>query len=241
MLSVRHTRRAAPPGGHGLPRASPTVEGMHESGPRGTAPHDQRPGGPATGPRQDGSGWVRLATAGAGLSVLSSALVMGGIWSTAAGVLAAVTGTVLALVALVRSRGTTSRGVVTALAILAIAWGVLNAVGGGTRLVVWPASEAFQQCTENALTLSSTERCEQQLTDNVWHHFSGTPLQTGFPQDSASPTAGPNASPGADASADPSARTTSSATPGSDPTTASPSASASAAPSPTPTTSPTDR
>ena len=147
------------------------------------------------------------------------------LWGAVAGLALAIAGIVLGIIALARSRGSSSRVLITVLAVLAIVWGVINALGGGTRLLVWPATQVYQECTDRALTLSSTSRCEQQLNDNVWKHFSGAPLETGAPQDDPTATATPEASlvtptPGASnpapsGSATPGATSPTSASPGS--------------------------
>lgn len=170
----------------------PQHRGPHAGDPRGEKPS---PRGPQSGDPSDGDGArLRFAAVAAALAVLASALVVGDVWSTVAGLVLAIAGIVLGIIALARSRGSSSRVLITVLAVLAIVWGVINALGGGTRLLVWPATQVYQECTERALTLSSTSRCEQQLSDNVWKHFSGAPLETGAPQDDPTATATPEAS-----------------------------------------------
>lgn len=171
----------------------PQHRGPNAGNPRGEKPS---PHGPQSADSSDGDGArLRFAALAAALSVLASALVVGDVWSTVAGLVLAIAGIVLGIIALARSRGSSSRVLITVLAVLAIVWGVINALGGGTRLLVWPATQVYQECTERALTLSSTSRCEQQLNDNVWKHFSGAPLETGVPQDDPTATATPEASP----------------------------------------------
>ncbi|CAL8896816.1 hypothetical protein KVA01_05320 [Kocuria varians] len=198
-------------------------------GPSRRAPES---GAPAPDERDRSAAPLRLAAAAAALSMLASALVVGDVWSTSAGVLTAVAAVVLGIVALVHSGRSTSRAVVVGLAVLGIVWGGFGAVGGGVRLLVWPAAQVYQECTENALTLSSSERCEQQFQDNAMHQVSGRPLETGFPgaSDAPSPrstTPGTTPSPSASASgrATPTPHGSSTATTG-----AHPSATASATP-----------
>lgn len=158
---------------------------------------------------------LRLSGLAAALALLSSALVTGHVWSTAVGVIMALAGLVLGIVALSTSRKVQSRFLITFLAILAIVWGAFNAVGGGARLAVWPASQVYQECLDSALTLSSTSHCQRQLTDNIWNYFSGSDLETG-PAES-SPGATPSESPKPTDSAAPfgSAEATESVSPGS--------------------------
>ncbi len=186
----------------GTPSGGSHSGGPHSGGPQQGGPHagDLRgekpsPRGPQSGDPSDGDGArLRFAAVAAALAVLASALVVGDVWSTVAGLVLAIAGIVLGIIALARSRGSSSRVPITVLAVLAIVWGVINALGGGTRLLVWPATQVYQECTERALTLSSTSRCEQQLNDNVWKHLSGAPLETGAPQDDPTATATPEAS-----------------------------------------------
>ena len=170
---------------------------------------------------------MKLAATAAGLAVLASAFVSGDVWATVLGIVLAVAGVVLGIVALSRLRGSAVRALVISLSVIAILWGTLNAFGGGSRLLVWPASEAFQECTDRALTLSSTSQCQQQLTDNVWRHLSGDPVETGFPTQQPSPDPSASASP----SPSPSATTTGTGSP-----TAAPSSAASGTPTGTPST-----
>lgn len=214
----------------GHPRASPTVVGMQDSPRRGTPPHDHTPGSPGSpdpsGRSAADAARVKLAATAAGLAVLASAFVSGDVWATVLGIVLAVAGAVLGVVALARLRGSAVRPLVISLSVIAILWGTLNAFGGGSRLLVWPASEAFQECTDRALTLSSTSQCQQQLTDNVWRHLSGDPVETGFPTQQPSP--GPSAS---TSSPSPSATSTGTGSP-----TAAPSSAASGTPTGTPST-----
>lgn len=193
--SMGSTSGGSPSGGSrsgGPHSGGPQHRGPHAGDPRGEKPS---PRGPQSGDPSDGDGArLRFAAVAAALAVLASALVVGDVWSTVAGLVLAIAGIVLGIIALARSRGSSSRVLITVLAVLAIVWGVINALGGGTRLLVWPATQVYQECTERALTLSSTSRCEQQLNDNVWKHFSGAPLETGAPQDDPTATATPEAS-----------------------------------------------
>lgn len=202
---------------------------MQDSPRRGTPPHDHTPGSPGSpdpsGRSAADAARVKLAATAAGLAVLASAFVSGDVWATVLGIVLAVAGAVLGVVALARLRGSAVRPLVISLSVIAILWGTLNAFGGGSRLLVWPASEAFQECTDRALTLSSTSQCQQQLTDNVWRHLSGDPVETGFPTQQPSPD------PSASASPSPSATTTGTGSP-----TAAPSSAASGTPSGTPST-----
>ena len=154
---------------------------------------------------------LRLSGLAAAFALLSSALVTGHVWSTAVGVLLALAGLALGIVVLSTSRKVSRRFLITFLAVVAIVWGALNAFGGGARLLVWPASQVYQECVDSALTLASTNHCQQQLTDNIWNYFSGSELETGPPGSSPDPAA-------SEAS----------------PSTGSPSNSASPVPSPTP-------
>lgn len=169
---------------------------------------------------------LRLSGLAAALALLSSALVTGHVWSTAVGVIMALAGVVLGIVALSTSRKVQSRFFITFLAILAIVWGAFNAFGGGARLAVWPASQVYQECVDSALTLSSTSHCQRQLTDNIWNYLSGSELETG-PAES-SPGATPSESPAPSESAAPS-RSAESAESPSNTATPSPSASAESA------------
>lgn len=176
----------------GSPSGGSHSGGPHSGGPHAGDPRGEKPSphGPRSGDSSDGDGArLRFAAVAAALAVLASALVVGDVWSTVAGLALAIAGIVLGIIALARSRGSSSRVLITVLAVLAIVWGVINALGGGTRLLVWPATQVYQDCTERALTLSSTSRCEQQLNDNVWKHFSGAPLETGTGHDEHSPAA----------------------------------------------------
>lgn len=204
---------------------------MQDSPRRGTPPHDHTPGSPGSpdpsGRSAADAARVKLAATAAGLAVLASAFESGDVWATVLGIVLAVAGAVLGVVALARLRGSAVRPLVISLSVIAILWGTLNAFGGGSRLLVWPASEAFQECTDRALTLSSTSQCQQQLTDNVWRHLSGDPVETGFPTQQPSP--GPSAS--TSSSPSPSATSTGTGSP-----TAAPSSAASGTPSGTPST-----
>ena len=187
-----HATHSMGPTSGGSPSGGSHSGGPHAGDPRGEKPS---PHGPRSGDSSDGDGArLRFAAVAAALAVLASALVVGDVWSTVAGLALAIAGIVLGIIALARSRGSSSRVLITVLAVLAIVWGVINALGGGTRLLVWPATQVYQECTDRALTLSSTSRCEQQLNDNVWKHFSGAPLETGAPQDDPTATATPEAS-----------------------------------------------
>lgn len=193
--SMGSTSGGTPSGGShsgGPHSGGPQQGGPHAGDPRGEKPSSR---GPQSGDPSDGDGArLRFAAVAAALAVLASALVVGDVWSTVAGLVLAIAGIVLGIIALARSRGSSSRVLITVLTMLAIVWGVINALGGGTRLLVWPATQVYQECTDRALTLSSTSRCEQQLNDNVWKHFSGAPLETGAPQDDPTATATPEAS-----------------------------------------------
>ena len=136
---------------------------------------------------------LRLSALGAALAVLSSALVVGQLWSVATGTLMALAGAVLGIVALSTSRKLAPRGALTLLAVLAIVWGGISALSGGVRLLVWPASQAYQDCMVSSLTLSARNHCERQLTDNVWNYLSGSPVETG--PGGSSPDATGDASP----------------------------------------------
>lgn len=146
-------------------------------------------------PAQDRvSSRLRLSALAAALAVLSSALVVGQLWSAATGTLMALAGLVLGIVALSTSRRLTPRGMITFLAVLAIVWGAINTLSGGVRLLVWPASQAYQECMASSLTLSARNHCERQLGDNVWNYLSGSPLDTA---PAASPEVTGSASPAA--------------------------------------------
>ncbi|MDO4919321.1 DUF308 domain-containing protein [Kocuria sp.] len=193
---------------------------MQDSRDRSTPPHETPPRAPRPGRTPgDDSARLRFAALGAGLAVLASALITGEAIATAVGVALALAGVVMGIITLVRSRGSSARGLLIALGVVAVLWGALNAVSGGSRLVVWPATQAYQECTEQALTLSSQQTCRQQLNDNVWNHFAGRPLETGAPATSPSPegsaaaTASPAASPSATASTPPSPGASGSASP----------------------------
>lgn len=133
---------------------------------------------------------LRLSALAAALAVLSSVLVVGQLWSVATGTLMALAGIVLGIVALSTSRKLSPRGVITFLAVLAIVWGAVNALSGGVRLLVWPASQAYQECMASSLTLSARDHCERQLTDNVWSYLSGSPLDTPSRTPGSAPPAG---------------------------------------------------
>ncbi|RLZ03911.1 hypothetical protein CWC38_03335, partial [Kocuria tytonicola] len=172
-------------------------------------PHDPTPGAPRSGKPSHPRGGndtarVRFAAVAAALAVLASALVNRDVLATWLGVALAVAGVVMGIVALVRARGATSRGLVIALGVIAVLWGTLNTLGGASRLLVWPATQAYQECTDGALTLASQQHCQQQLNDNVFNQVGGRPLETGGP--SADPTAAESssASPGASGSESPS-------------------------------------
>lgn len=143
---------------------------------------------------------LRLSGLAAAFALLSSALVTGHVWSTAVGVVLALTGLVLGIVVLSTSRNVSRRLLITFLAVVAIVWGALNAFGGGARLLVWPASQVYQECVDSALTLTSTNHCQQQLTDNIWNYFSGSELETGPAESSPEPTAPEEPSPTGSAS-----------------------------------------
>lgn len=136
---------------------------------------------------------LRLSALGAALAFVSSALVLGRLWSTVAGVTLAVIAVVLGIMALSTLRHVRSRGLIILLAVLALVWGGLNLLGGGARLLVWPASQVYQDCVESSLTISSAQHCERQLNDNVWNHFAGDPLDTTRATGAA--TSSPSASP----------------------------------------------
>lgn len=147
---------------------------------------------------------LRLSALAAALAVLSSALVVGQLWSAATGTLMALAGLALGIVALSTSRRLAPRGMITFLAVLAIVWGAINTLSGGARLLVWPASQAYQQCLASSLTLSARNHCERQLGDNVWNYLSGSPLDTAPAASpgaggSTSPTVSPTGSPAASA------------------------------------------
>ncbi|MDV5999705.1 hypothetical protein IUU84_09005 [Kocuria rhizophila] len=205
---------------------------MQDSRQRGTAPRDPSPGAPE--PRRDPAAdapAVRFAAAAAGLSVLASALVTQDALPTAVGVVLALAGIAMGIVSLVRHRRSAARTLVVSFAVIAILWGTLNALGGGSRLVVWPASEVYRDCTARSLTLNSGAQCERQLTDNVWRHLTGKPVETGAPSPSASPRVSPSASPSGSAGVSPSGSASASpsgsaATPSASPDTGAPSASA---------------
>ena len=167
---------------------------MQDSRDRATPPHDRprRPGKPSPGNTGDDTTRVRFAAVAAALAVLASALVTGDVLATSLGIALAVAGIVMGIVALSRSRGAGARGLLIALGIIAVLWGSLNALGGATRLAVWPATQAYQECTDGALTLSSQRHCQRQLNDNVFNQLGGRPLETGGP--SAEPSATSSAS-----------------------------------------------
>lgn len=155
---------------------------------------------------------LKLSAVAAACALLSSALVTGHVWSTAVGLVLALAGLVLGIVALATSRKVESRFLITFLAILAIVWGAINAFGGGSRLIVWPASEIYQDCVDSALTISSSSHCQQQLEDNIWNYLSGSELESGpvdstpdtEPSESATPSPSPERSEPATGSATPS-------------------------------------
>ena len=183
--------------------------GMHDSRDRATPPHDRtprapRPGRPSPGAPGDDAARVRFAAVAAALAVLASALVNGDVLATCLGIALAVAGVVMGIVVLVRSRGAGARGLLIALGVVAILWGTLNALGGASRLVVWPATQAYQECTDGALTLSSQQHCQQQLNDNVLNQLGGRALETGGPSSAPSTSHAADTSPASGASPTPS-------------------------------------
>lgn len=138
----------------------------------------------------------RQATIAAAMAVLGAGLVARDFWPTIAGLALSLAALIVGIVALVKSKGMRPRGLIVFLCVLAIAWGALNTLGGAARLVVWPATQVYQECASSALTLTAEEHCRVQLNDNIWNVFSGKELDTGTAPAAATytPTPTPSAS-----------------------------------------------
>lgn len=156
---------------------------------------DEAPGGE---PEQDGGPRLRGPIGAAFVALLAVGCAMltvsGPLWLTLAGVVAALFGIVMAIVALARIRRAPRKGLVVLTAVIAILIGLSCLVGGGVRLALWDQVSAYETCVSDSVTISGSASCqqdlEQELRDALLPGSAPSAAPAGSAQDSASPEAG---------------------------------------------------
>ncbi len=109
-----------------------------------------------------GTALIALLAVGAAMLLTS-----GPLWMTLAGLVAALIGMVLAVVALARLRGAPRKGTVILTSIIALIIGLWSLVGGGARLLFWDQVESYDACMSSSVTISGTASCQQELEDDL--------------------------------------------------------------------------
>lgn len=144
------------------------------SAPPPPSPATQRPesdgdGGPGRDPQDPrvlsgaaGTALIALLAVGAAMF-----LTTGPLWMTLAGLVAALFGMALAVVALTRLRRAPRKGTVILTSIIALVIGLWSLVGGGARLVFWEQWSAYDTCMSTSVTISGTASCQQELEDGL--------------------------------------------------------------------------
>lgn len=116
---------------------------------------------------------TRLAAAGLVCAAAALVLVGSSLWVTVAGLVVAAAGLGLGIAGLVRSRGTSRRGLLVTTAVAAVVLGLLGLLAGGARLALWPVAGAYEQCVSSTVTLSGAARCQQELEESIRGYLSG--------------------------------------------------------------------
>lgn len=158
---------------------------------------DEVPGGePEQGAGQGlggpiGAAFVALLAVGCSMLMVS-----GPLWLTLAGLVAALFGLVMAVVALARIRRAPRRAMIVLTAVIAILIGLSCLAAGGVRLALWEQVSAYETCLSDSVTISGTASCqqdlEQELRDTLLPGSTPPAASTGSAQDAASsePSAG---------------------------------------------------
>lgn len=141
------------------PPPSPAPPRPEPGGGSGPGGQDQEPrvlSGPA------GTALIALLAVGAAM-LLSS----GPLWMTLAGIVAAVIGMVLAVVALTRLRRAPRKGTIIMTSVIALVIGLWSLLGGGARLLFWDQVAAYDTCMSTSVTIAGTSSCQQELEDGL--------------------------------------------------------------------------
>lgn len=143
---------APPPPSPTTPRPGPGGDG----GPGGEEQEPRVLSGPA------GTALIALLAVGAAM-LLSS----GPLWMTLAGLVAAVAGMILAVVALARIRRAPRKATIIMTSVIALVIGLWSLIGGGARLLFWDQVSAYDTCMSSSVTIAGTSSCQQELEDGL--------------------------------------------------------------------------
>ncbi|MCY1682886.1 MULTISPECIES: hypothetical protein [Kocuria] len=143
---------APPPPSPTTPRPGPGGDG----GPGGEEQEPRVLSGPA------GTALIALLAVGAAM-LLSS----GPLWMTLAGLVAAVAGMILAVVALARIRRAPRKATIIMTSVIALVIGLWSLIGGGARLLFWDQVSAYDTCISSSVTIAGTSSCQQELEDGL--------------------------------------------------------------------------
>lgn len=170
---------------------------MTATPPPSSAPTPPKPD-PGSEPEQSGVRGLRGPIGAAFVALLAVGLAMlmvsGPLWLTLAGLVAALFGIVMAVVALVRIRRAPRKPMIVLTAVLAILIGLSCLVGGGVRLALWGQVSAYDTCVSDSVTISGTASCqqdlEQELRDTLLPGSAGSAEPAGDDAASPEPSAG---------------------------------------------------
>lgn len=172
---------------------------MTATPPPSSAPTPPKPDGdPGADPEQSGPRGLRGPIGAAFVALLAVGLaiimVSGPLWLTLAGLVAALFGIVMAIVALIRIRRAPRKPMIILTAVLAILIGLSCLVGGGVRLALWGQISAYDTCVTDSVTISGAASCqqdlEQELRDTLLPGSTGSEESTGDDAASPEPSAG---------------------------------------------------
>lgn len=174
---------------------------MTATPPPSSAPTPPKPDEEAGGEPGQGAGPGLRGPIGAAFVALlavgcSMLMVSGPLWLTLAGLVAALFGLVMAVVALTRIRRAPRKGMIVLTAVIAILIGLSCLVAGGVRLALWEQVSAYETCLSDSVTISGTASCqqdlEQQLRETLLPGAASTAASSGSAQEAASsqPSAG---------------------------------------------------
>lgn len=121
-----------------------------------------------------GTALIALLAVGAAMMLTS-----GPLWMTLAGLVAAVIGLILAVVALARIRRAPRKGTVILTSIIALVIGLWSLLGGGARLLFWDQVSAYDTCVSTSVTIAGTSSCQQELEDGLRESILPGSIQNG--------------------------------------------------------------
>lgn len=144
------------------------------SAPPPPSPATQRPGSGDDGGPGDGSPEPRVLKGPAGTALVAllavgAAMLLssGPLWMTLAGLVAALFGIVLAVIALARIGRAPRKATIVLTAVVALLIGLWSLVGGGARLLFWDQVAAYETCMSSSVTIAGTSSCQQDLEDSL--------------------------------------------------------------------------